>query len=81
MHDIRRRLRQRLGISNESEIEQRLRTETMTDELLTEGHREMGDIVQAYCDHPPELRHEYFDGQFIRKSCKCGCYLGIVEDS
>jgi hypothetical protein len=52
----------------------------MTDELLNEASAEIGDVVQAYCDHPPELRNEYFDGDWLRQDCKCGTYLGTVED-
>ncbi|EMA48601.1 hypothetical protein [Halococcus salifodinae] len=52
----------------------------MTDELLNEAHAEIGDVVQAYCDHPQELQNEYFDGDWLHRDCKCGTYLGTVED-
>ena len=53
---------------------------SMTDQLLNEAFAEIGDVVQFYCDHPPELQNEYFDGDWLHRDCKCGTYLGIVED-
>lgn len=53
---------------------------SMSDELLNEAFAEIGDVVQAYCDHPPELQDEYLNGNWLHRDCKCGTYLGVVED-
>lgn len=53
---------------------------SMSDELLNKAFAEIGDVVQAYCDHPPELQDEYLYGNWLHRDCKCGTYLGIVED-
>jgi hypothetical protein len=53
---------------------------SMTDQLLNEAFAEIGDVVQCYCDHPPELQSEYLDGNWLHRDCKCGTYLGVVED-
>ena len=53
---------------------------SMTDDLLDDAFAEIGDVVQFYCDHPPELQNEYFDGDWLHRDCKCGTYLGTVED-
>ena len=52
----------------------------MSDQLLNEAFGEIGDVVQFYCDHPVELQNEYFDGDWLHRDCKCGTYLGTVED-
>jgi hypothetical protein len=52
----------------------------MDEELLDAGYAELGDTVQAYCDHPPELQDEYLDDIHLHRSCKCGTYLGLVDD-
>jgi hypothetical protein len=53
---------------------------SMTDQLLNEAFAEIGDVVQFYCDHPPELQNEFLDGNWLHRDCKCGTYLGVVED-
>lgn len=53
---------------------------SMDDELLNEAYAEIGDVVQAYCDHPPELQNEWLDGNYLHRDCKCGTYLGVVDD-
>jgi hypothetical protein len=53
---------------------------SMSDELLNEAFAEIGDVVQFYCDHPPELRNEWLDGNYLHRDCKCGTYLGVVDD-
>lgn len=52
----------------------------MDKELLTAGFAQLGDVVQGYCDHPPELQDEYLDGNHLHRSCHCGAYLGLVDD-
>jgi hypothetical protein len=53
---------------------------SMTDQLLNDAFAEIGDVVQFYCDHPPELQNEFLDGNWLHRDCKCGTYLGVVED-
>jgi hypothetical protein len=59
----------------------RARSDKPMDEvLLSNGFAEIGDIVQSYCDHPPALTREWHDGDCLHRDCKCGTYLGVVEE-